>query len=61
MRLQPLVHIGERCRHKAIDTPEQVLLRDAFIEPKLIEQARLIAAPPLSRCCPVYRNKQTSL
>jgi hypothetical protein len=38
------VHIGERCRHEYIDAPEQVVLRDTVVEPKLIEQARLIAA-----------------
>jgi hypothetical protein len=38
------VHIGERRRHEYIDAPEQVVLWDTVIEPKLIEQARLIAA-----------------
>jgi hypothetical protein len=36
--------IGERRRHEYIDAPEQVVLWDTVIEPKLIEQARLIAA-----------------
>ena len=44
--LQPLVHIGERRHHKTIDTPQQVVLRDAIIEMELIEKACLIAAPP---------------
>jgi len=46
LRLQPLVHIGERRHHKTIDTPQQVVLRDAIIEMELIEKACLIAAPP---------------
>src|SRR5829696_8306080 len=41
---QPLVHIGQRRGNKNIDAPEQVVLRDALIEPKLIEEACLIAA-----------------
>jgi hypothetical protein len=36
------VHIGERRHHKYIDAPKQVVLRDTVVEPKLIEQARLI-------------------
>jgi hypothetical protein len=44
--IELLVHIGERRSHEYIDTPKQVVLRDTVIEPKLIEQPRLIA--PLS-------------
>jgi hypothetical protein len=39
------VHIGKRRRHEYIDTSEQVILRDTVVEPKLIEQACLIAGP----------------
>lgn len=39
------MHIDENRRQKTIDMPERVVLRDALIEPKLIEKARLIAAP----------------
>jgi hypothetical protein len=42
------VHIGERRHHKTIDTPQQVVLRDAIIEMELIEKACLIAAPPIA-------------
>jgi hypothetical protein len=55
MGLQTLVHICKRRRHEYIDASEQVVLRDTIVEPKLIEQARLIAAlstqhdpPPVS-------------
>jgi transposase len=42
----------KRARHQSekypwvIDTLEQVVLRDALIEPEMIEKTRLIAAPP---------------
>ena len=37
------MHIRECRRHKCIDTPEQMVLRDVVVETKLI--ARLITAP----------------
>jgi hypothetical protein len=40
------MHVRERRRHKTIDTPEQVILRDALIEPELIEKTCLIATSP---------------
>jgi hypothetical protein len=43
LRLWVFMHIGERRRHEYIDAPKQVVLRDTVVEPKLIEQARLIA------------------
>jgi hypothetical protein len=35
-----------RRRHKTIDTPEQVILWNALIEPELIEKTCLIATVP---------------
>ena len=42
--LQLLAHIAKHRRRKDIDASEQVLLRNAIFEPKLIEQTRLIAS-----------------
>jgi hypothetical protein len=40
-----LKNVTKRHCHKAINPPEQMVLRNALIEPKLIEKAGLIAPP----------------
>jgi hypothetical protein len=46
MELQLLAHTAQHRNHEHIDAPEQVTLRDAIFEPKLIEQTCLIADLP---------------
>jgi hypothetical protein len=46
VRFKPLVNICERRCHKSIDAPQQVVLRNALIEPKLIEQTPLLVPSP---------------
>ena len=53
------MHIGQRRHHKTIDTPEQVLLRDAIIETELIEKACLIAAPPFGDVLKLFSTAST--
>jgi len=51
IRLQLRAHTVQYRRHKDINASEQVLLRNAIFEPKLIEQTRLIASLlPHHRC-----------
>ena len=38
VRLQSLVHVGESRRHKSVNPPEKVVLRDPIIEPELIRK-----------------------
>jgi hypothetical protein len=38
-------------RHKSVNAPEKVVLRDPIIEPELVEKARLIAPPPTHHRC----------
>jgi len=45
IRLQSLAHVSKRRRHKAMDTSEQVVRRNALIERKLTEQTCLITPP----------------
>ena len=39
------MHAGQHRRYKTIDAPQQVVIRDALIEPELIEETPLITPP----------------
>src|SRR5207249_1265317 len=58
--IELLMHIGKRRRHEHIDAPEQVVLRDTVVQPKLIEQARLIAAPSTHHRPPPTSSRRKS-
>ena len=55
VRLELLVQVGERHRHKHVHPPQQMVLGDAIFEAKLVEQAALITSQsphhrPALRC-----------
>ena len=41
-----LAQVGERGRHEHVHAPQKVLLRDAVLEPELVEKLALIPPPP---------------
>src|SRR5262249_43348898 len=47
--LKPRMKICKRDRHKLVDASKQMILRNALIEPKLIEQTPLLVPPPHHR------------
>src|SRR5262245_20745552 len=54
MGLELLVQVGERHRNEHVHAPQEVVLRDAILQPKLVEQPALIAPlPPHPRPSPL--------